>query len=62
MQNKPNLPDNQMNVNNVLTKEYKNSRFRRNAENKPNQSQILRQRTEGYLIDYFLFSIFYLGE
>ena len=39
MQNKPNLLNTQMNVTKVLTREYKNNRLHRCAENKPNQSQ-----------------------
>jgi len=38
-QNKPNLPDAQMNVNKVLTKHYENVPLCRGGENKPKQSQ-----------------------
>ena len=40
MQNKPNLPDAQMDVSSVLTKDYENLPLRRCGENKPNQSQL----------------------
>ncbi len=39
MQNEPNLPDDQMNVNKVLTKDYENKPNWTLGENKPNQSQ-----------------------
>ncbi len=42
MQNKPNLPDSQMNVNTVITKDYENERLCRRWENKPNQTQFLK--------------------
>jgi len=51
MQNKPNLLNNQMNVTEVLTKEYENTRLPRCAENKPKQTQ----RT---LYKFFLFFTF----
>ena len=38
MQNKANFPDDQMNVNKVLTKDYENVRLRTRTENKPNLS------------------------
>ena len=38
MQNKPNLPDDQMNVNKVLTKYYENKWQRRVRKNKPNSN------------------------
>ena len=39
MQNKPNLPDNQMNVSSVKTKGYEDVRLFRRGENKAKQSQ-----------------------
>jgi len=39
MQNKPNLPDAQMNVSLVITREYKNKSDWKLGENKANQSQ-----------------------
>ena len=39
MQNKPNLPNAQMNVSSVLTKDYVNIRLRRRFKNKANQTQ-----------------------
>jgi hypothetical protein len=39
MQNKANLPDTQMNVSSVLTKDYENKIVLRLQKNKPNQSQ-----------------------
>ncbi len=39
MQNKANLPDDQMNVNKVLTKDYENIANCKLCENKPKQSQ-----------------------
>lgn len=47
MQNKPNFKIDQMSVTNVLTKYYENSRLRRYAENKPNQTQLFRAIAEG---------------
>jgi len=41
---KPNLPDAQMNVTSILTKDYENERFCRCGENKPNQTQSLHPR------------------
>ena len=43
MQNKANLPDDQMNVNKVLTKDYENQRLIRRGENKPNTNPIQTQ-------------------
>ena len=40
MQNKPNLPDAQMNINSLLTKDYENVPLRRRGENKPNTNPI----------------------
>jgi len=39
MQNKPNLPNTQMNVSSALTKDYENDNTFRLPENKPNQTQ-----------------------
>ncbi len=39
MQNKPNLPDAQMNVYKVLTRDYENIANSKLCENKPNQTQ-----------------------
>ena len=39
MQNKPNLLNTQMNVNNVLPRDYENARPFRHRENKPKQTQ-----------------------
>ena len=39
MQNKPNLPDAQMNVNTVITKDYENKSNWKLGENKANQTQ-----------------------
>ncbi len=39
MQNKPNLPDAQMNINSVITKDYENKSNWKLGENKANQSQ-----------------------
>ena len=39
MQNKPNLPDAQMNVTSTVTKDYENARLRGRETNKPNQTQ-----------------------
>jgi len=39
MQNKPNLLDAQMNVNTIITKDYKNKSNWKLGENKPNQTQ-----------------------
>ncbi len=39
MQNKPNFPNAQINVNSVLTIDYVNIRLRRHFKNKANQSQ-----------------------
>jgi len=39
MQNKPNLPAPQMNVNTVITKDYENKSNWKLGENKPNQTQ-----------------------
>ncbi len=43
MQNKPNLPDAQMNVNTVITKNYENDNTFRLPENKPNTKPIQTQ-------------------
>ncbi len=40
MQNKPNLPDAQMNVNAVITKDYENKANWKLGENKPNSKPI----------------------
>jgi len=45
MQNKPNLPHTQMNVNKVLTKDYENVHLFGRAENKPNLSRRSRIKT-----------------
>jgi len=42
MQNKPNLPAPQMNVNAVITKYYENEQLCRRRENKPKQTQFLK--------------------
>ena len=39
MQNKPNLPDAQMNVSSVITKDYENVHLLGRRKNKPNQTQ-----------------------
>jgi hypothetical protein len=39
MQNKPNLPDAQINVTSTITKYYENARLRGREKNKPNQTQ-----------------------
>jgi len=39
MQNKPNLPDAQMNVTSTITKDYESTRLRGPRKNKPNQTQ-----------------------
>ncbi len=39
MQNKPNFPNTQMNVNSVLTMDYVNIRLRRRRQNKAKQTQ-----------------------
>ena len=39
MQNKPNLPEAQMNVSSVITEDYENIRLHRRRKNKPNQTQ-----------------------
>jgi len=39
MQNKPNLPDTQMNVTSFITVDYENIANWKLCENKPNQSQ-----------------------
>jgi len=41
MQNKPNLPDAQMNVNSLLTKDYENETTCAIRKYKPNQSRFL---------------------
>jgi len=46
MQNKPNFPDAQMNVNKVLTKDYENKRLRGRRKNKANQSQFPKSQNE----------------
>jgi len=43
MQNKPNLPDAQMNVNTVITKDYENERLCRYGQNKPNSNPICKR-------------------
>ncbi len=43
MQNKPNLPDAQMNVSSILTKDYENDNTFRLPENKPNTNPIQSQ-------------------
>jgi len=43
MQNKPNLPNAQINVSTAITKEYKSVRLCRSAENKPNSNPIQTQ-------------------
>ena len=43
MRNKPNLPNAQMNVSSLLTKDYENERLRRHRKNKPNQTQFEAQ-------------------
>jgi len=43
MQNKPNLPDAQMNVNNVLTKDCENKTLGEHGKNKPNSNPIQTQ-------------------
>ena len=47
MQNKPNLPDAQMNVNAVITKDCENKRLRRGAENKPKTNPTCRGVASG---------------
>ncbi len=42
MQNKPNLPDAQMNITSVITKYYENKSNWKLGENKPNQTQFLK--------------------
>jgi len=42
--NKANLPDAQMNISSLLTKDYGNESAFRVRENKPNQSQFQRQK------------------
>ena len=39
MQNKPNLPNAQMNVSSILTKDYESERLCRCVQNKANQTQ-----------------------
>ena len=56
IQNKPNLPNAQMNVNKVLTKDYENDNAFRPHENKPNQTQFQNQprrpdKSGGLIID-----------
>ena len=46
MQNKPNLPDAQMNVSSALTKYYENKRLCRRGENKPNSKPIKPNQTQ----------------
>ncbi len=46
MQNKPNLPDAQMNVNTVITKDYENEHLRWRRENKPNSKPIKANQTQ----------------
>jgi len=46
MQNKPNLPDAQMKVSSVLTKDYENDNTFRLPENKPNTKPIQTQFAE----------------
>ncbi len=43
MQNKPNLPDEQMNVTSFITKHYENDNTFRLPENKPNTNPIQSQ-------------------
>ncbi|GAG51391.1 unnamed protein product [marine sediment metagenome] len=43
MQNKPNFPDAQMNVNKVLTRDYENIANSKLCENKPNTKPIQSQ-------------------
>jgi len=54
MQNKPNLPDAQMNVTSSITKHYENARLRGREKNKPNQTQLQTLR----LSKLFLFFTF----
>ena len=46
MQNKPNLPDAQMKVSSVLTKDYENDNTFRLPENKPKQTQYEPNQTQ----------------
>ena len=50
MQNKPNLPDAQMNLNFYLTKYYENQPLRRLPENKPNQTQSFTPPVQSNLV------------
>ena len=43
MQNKPNFPESQMNVNKVLTKDYENKTLGEHGKNKPNSNPIQTQ-------------------
>jgi len=46
MQNKANLPDAQMKVSSVLTKDYENDNTFRLPENKPKQTQLTKSQNE----------------
>ena len=53
MQNKANLPNTQMNVSSILTKDYKNVPPCRHAENKPNQTQFKTSPAQRFLNSAF---------
>ena len=46
MQNKPNLPDAQMNINTLITNEYENKRDWTLGQNKPNTNPIKPNQTQ----------------
>ena len=46
MQNKPNLPDAQMNVNTVITKDYQNSHLLEHPKTNPIQTQFPKSQNE----------------
>ena len=61
MQNKPNLPDTQMNISSVNTEDYENIQLFRGEKNKPKQTQFQTRpcKNRASLLLLILFQCFY---